>query len=139
MYETLCPTVIFLAVKLHDDIPKPHTVIECNRIALQTALVYVLQRPVTPLKSSECSPNVIFLAVKLHDDIPKPHTVIECNRIALQTALVYVLQRPVTPLKSSECNLQIICASPHHSLSIYKVSASHWIKAVGGVIRKQTC
>ena len=33
-------------------------------------------------------------------------------------------QWTITPLKKSESNLQIICATPHHSLTIYKVSAS---------------
>ena len=33
-------------------------------------------------------------------------------------------QRTITPLKISECNLKIICATPHHSLTICKVSAS---------------
>ena len=33
-------------------------------------------------------------------------------------------QRTITPLKISKSNLHIICATPHHSLTICKVSGS---------------
>ena len=37
---------------------------------------------------------------------------------------VYCIQTTVTPLELPGSNLQIICATSHHNLIVYKVSAS---------------
>ena len=50
LYETCCLNLIYIAIKFHYDIPKPYIVTESNRAALQTVIVYFLQRAVTPLK-----------------------------------------------------------------------------------------
>ena len=40
LYETHCLNLIYIAIKFHHDNQEPYIVTECNRIALQTAIVY---------------------------------------------------------------------------------------------------
>ena len=48
---TCCHNLIHIAIKFHHDIPKPYIVIEFNRIALQTVIVYFFSNGCNSVKN----------------------------------------------------------------------------------------
>ena len=63
LFEIRYLNLIFIVIKFYHDIPKPNIVIECNRIALQTGIVYYFKKGCNSAKiigeSLECNLQMI--------------------------------------------------------------------------------